>query len=379
MLPEKYQWITAQFEPEGNPWLLFEIARQLETEGNLEGAASVYDRAFGIEPGAEEIRAARARVLDGLAVEEYGLAFRYVPGGPFLMGRPDGEPDERPWHPVWLSPYWLSETPVSWAAYCRLMDWAPPPDGFPRNWETLAQTAQDRAGFYIYEANKLRLQYCEDKTTRALGWHAHVPGQHWRDGDRTQTAQELFGEAPRSNPDAPWTYEAKPMVAVAWQEAEELAGRLTTKAVRYSLPAEAQWEKAARGGLIGARHSWGDAPPGHDRCDFDRFREFSILPATTFPPNGYGLYAMNGCVWEWTRDWYDRDWYRQSPDADPEGPPTGEERVLRGGSWADCGDVLTVSFRMSRAAKSWREADWGRHLAPNIGFRLCRTVAQASP
>jgi formylglycine-generating enzyme required for sulfatase activity len=124
--------------------------------------------------------------------------------------------------------------------------------------------------------------------------------------------------------------------------------------------------------LIGARHSWGDEPPTPERCDFDHFGDFSIRPMRTYPPNGYGLYAINGGVWEWTRDWYDRDYYRLAPAHDPEGPGQGEEKVLRGGSWADCAEVVTVTFRMSRGSRSWKDGEWGGHFAPNIGFRLSR-------
>ncbi len=374
LLPEEYQWIVVQFEPEGDPWLLFEIGRKLEAEGNREGAATVYDRAFGLDPGAGEIAEARWRVLDELSVVEHGLVFRYVPGGVFLMGRHDGEPDERPWHPVWLSPYWLTEVPVSWEAYCRLMGWEAPPEGYPREFPDPPAGEFSRPLFHLNEENKIRLQYCEDRTTGARDWHAHAPGQMWNRGGQAVSAQELFGVPQREEPDAPWKYDTKPMVAVAWQEANELADRLSTGPVHYALPTEAQWEKAARGGLIGARRVWGDASPAHDNCDFDRFHDFSILPSRTFAPNGYGLFAMNGGVWEWTRDWYDCDYYRTSPDTDPEGPDRGEEKVLRGGSWADCADVVTVTFRMSRESGSWREGNWGRHLAPNIGFRLCRVA-----
>src|SRR5262249_46473738 len=151
-------------------------------------------------------------------------------------------------------------------------------------------------------------------------WHSHAPGQMWQSAGRNVSAQELFGAPPRSQPEAAWEYSTKPMITVAWQEAEELANRLSTSSIRYGLPTEAQWEKAARGGLIGARHAGGDEPPAPDRCDFGRYYEFSILPMTTFAPNGYGLYAVNGCVWEWTRDWYDAEYYPQAPDTDPEGP-----------------------------------------------------------
>jgi formylglycine-generating enzyme len=375
MLPESYRWIATQFEPEeGNPALLFEIARSLENEGDLPSAATVYDRAFGIAPHLDDIREHRRRLLDRLAIVEHGIRFRYVPGGPFLMGSIHGEADEAPWHPVWLSPYWMSETPISWAAYCRLMGWAAPPEGVPQE---PAERHEDFNAplFALNGSNRIRLQYCEDHTTQARDWHSHQPGAVWQSGGGTQTAQELFGSPPRDEPEAPWSYDAKPIIAVSWQEAAELADHLSTPDIRYSLPTEAQWEKAARGGLIGARHAWGDALPSHECCDFNRLWERSILPMATFAPNGYGLYAVNGCVWEWTNDWYDRDYYRHSPDTDPQGPSQGEEKVLRGGSWTDYAEAVTVTFRMSRGSRNWRDGEWGEHLAPTIGFRLCRTLS----
>jgi formylglycine-generating enzyme required for sulfatase activity len=372
MLPEKYQWIEEQFEPEGDPWLLLTLGRELEEDGNREGAATVYDRAYGLDPANEEVRVARARVLDALAVVEHGLKFRYIPGGPFLMGCNEGEPDERPWHPVWLSPFWLAEAPVSWGAYCRLMGWAPPPTARLPEGGGPAGVADQGALFILHNINKIRLQYCEDQTTRAVDWHAHLPEV------AANPTRAGFGVPPRTDPTAPWSYENKPMVAAAWQDALELADRLSTKDVLYHLPTEAQWEKAARGGLIGGRHAWGEEPPDAERCDFNRFGAFSLLPMRTFPANGYGLYAMNGCVWEWVRDWYDRDYYRTAADRDPEGPAQGEERVLRGGSWSDCAEVVTVTFRMSRASAGWREGfRQGASPAPNVGFRLCRTVRRA--
>jgi formylglycine-generating enzyme required for sulfatase activity len=376
MLPDHLKWIAVEFEPEGDPRPLFAIARGLEEAGNLEGAATVYDRAFGLDPDAEDVRAARGRVLERLAVVEHGLTFRYIPGGFFLMGCDRGEPDERPWHPVWLAPFWLSETPLSWAAYCRLMEWEPPPSGFPP--ERLRRQAPegefDRQAFHLAVGNKIRLQYCEDRTRRARDWHSHMPPPPDAPHPQGQGLAALFGSPARDDPAAPWTYEDKPMVAIGWQDAAALGDRLSTPGVRYGLPTEAQWEKAARGGLIGARYAWGNEHPDASRCDFDRFGEFSILPMKHFPPNDYGLYAMNGGVWEWTRDWYDADYYRRSADSDPEGPAQGQEKVLRGGSWADCAQVVTVTFRMSRASASWTAGDWGGHASPNLGFRLCRQV-----
>jgi formylglycine-generating enzyme required for sulfatase activity len=150
----------------------------------------------------------------------------------------------------------------------------------------------------------------------------------------------------------------------------ELGKRLSGRGVRCALPSEAQWEKAARGGLIGARYPWGDEPPTSERCDFGHYGDFMIRPSKSLPPNGYGLYAMSGGVWEWTGDWYDRDGYRNSADHEPKGAARGKERVLRGGSWADCAGAVTVSFRSSNPIepRTWHAA------CPMIGFRLCRKV-----
>lgn len=371
MLPEKYQWIVQQFEPEGDPRLLFEIAARLEDEGNLEGAATVYERAFGLDPTDEEIGAARARVLDALSVTEHGIHFRYVPGGSFLMGSLDGEEDERPWHPVWLAPFWMAETPVSWEAHCRLMDWEPPPRGLPRDYEARRMEYFER-GLAGIGAYKIRLQYSEDRTTRAVDWHAHVPDEPGPPSAAGPARPLYHPRPPRSDPGAPWRYDTKPVVCVPWQEATALAERLSAPGVRYALPTEAQWEKAARGGLIGARYAWGDEPPTRENCDFGRFHEFSIRPMKTFPPNGYGLYAMCGGVWEWTVDWYDATFYGQSPMTDPQGPPEGEDRVVRGGSWADCAEAVTVTYRMACAVGGRRHDGVPGGATPNVGFRLCR-------
>ena len=340
MVPARYQWLTAEFEPEGDPRLPFLVAQGLERDGNLEGAATLYDRAYGLAPDDEEIRQARADLLDRLAVTDHGLTFRYVPGGVFLMGDHFGEPDERPWHPVWLSPFWLTETPVSWADFERLIDWDP--ENLQQVYEQLPQQEQ----FALITVWKLRDSYSADPSPF-----------------RNSTGR---GAAPR--------YDTKPAVAVPWDYAQRLGERLSTAAVRYGLPTEAQWEKAARGGRIGSRHPWGDRPPSAKNCDCERFSEVSILPSRTFPPNGYGLYAMCGGVWEWCADWYDRDYYAGSPERDPVGPETGGEKVLRGGAWPDCKDVCTVKFRVSRPIGPDQRGYAIGHLTPTIGFRLCRTV-----
>ncbi len=366
--------MLASHGPTGDAADYLAMAHRLESGGDLRAAASAADQAVGLDPGGREIVAVRRSLLDRLAVTEHGITFRYIPAGTFLMGSDAGDPDEAPVHPVRLGDYWLAETPMSWAAYCDLMGWAPPQEGgMPRDFDREATGPFRKDLFALSQENKIRLQYCEDQTARAKDWHSHMPERDPESGEwRTPVNRQHFRPPLRDEPDRPWTYDRKPMVAVSWQEAEEVCARLGSGTIIYRLPTEAKWEKAARGGRIGARYPWGNEPPDPRRCDFDRFDAFAIRPTRHFPPNDYGLYAMSGGVWEWTSDWYDSAYYRESPAENPRGPPEGEAKILRGGSWSDCAEAVTVSFRMARKSRSWRDREWGGQLAPNVGFRLCR-------
>ena len=363
-----YSWLYSSVGAEGDAADLSALAHELESQGELAIAATAYDRAYGLQPNNTELATARQRLLDRLAVVEHGITFRYIPAGSFLMGSTAGDADEQPVHLVQLNDYWFAETPISWSNFCALMDWRPPPEGYPRG-DFENPPGGLHPVFNLAQENKIRLQYCEDETLRARDWHSHEPGDH--------PIKQHLGEAERADPTAPWTYERKPMVSVSWQEAEELCRLISNADAVYRLPTEAEWEKAARGGLIDRLYPWGNEPPTHDRCDFDRFDELSILPVRRFPPNGYGLYAMSGSVWEWTSDWYDAAYYAESPVHSPVGPTIEGQKVLRGGSWTDCEETVTVSFRMARKSNNWDQG-WGAHFAANIGFRLCRVKPSAS-
>ncbi len=353
--------------PDGDPAGALAIADQAEAAGDLRLAATALDRVYGLVPHDPAIGGRRRRVLDQLAVTEHGVTFRYVPTGMFLMGSKTGDPDERPVRPTLIENFWLSETTISWAAFCRLLGWTEPPQrvgGSSTSERLFMDLYGGSVGVMLEQAARVRLQYCEDHTNDVRGWHSHDPAQLTSPSDTAAGSVpgvEIFGRPPRPA-DAPWRYEDKPMVAVSWQEAEFLAAMLSTTDVRYRLPTEAEWEKAARGGLIGCRYAWGNEAPTDERCDFGRFEPFAIKPSRMFAPNGYGLYAMCGSVWEWTADDYVISGRSMSPT---------RERVLRGGSWADPAEVVTVSFRMSRCCDPAR---WplANHIAPNVGFRLCR-------
>ena len=325
--------MLAAYGPDGDPAEAMVAADWFLERGDLPMAATAMDRAFGLDPDNEQVAKRRANLLDGLAMEEHGLRFRYVPAGSFLMGAQDGDPDERPVHPVRVPAFYLADIPTTWADYCRLMEWTAPPRGMAEYPEDLRDRPwEERAPyFHLNESNKIRNQYCEP-------------------------------------------YDRKPMVAVSPEEAEDLAVALTSEQARYALPSEAQWEKAARGGRIGAPYAWGHAPPTQERCDFGHFGVFKIGDPRLRPPNGYGLYGMCGGVWEWTADGYWALAYQAAVDPRYHRPEELPERALRGGSWADCAHMVRVSARMSRPGGSWRAGEWSGARTPNVGFRLCRAV-----
>lgn len=313
-------------------------------------AAAALDRAYGITPHDPDLARHRAAILDELALHEHGLVWRYIPAGTFLMGSDHGDPDERPVHPRRLPAFWITDVPLTWASFSAAARWQPPPN-VRSNFKDLDREMQFRARL----RHKIRLQYCENETQAARDWHAHA-------GMQGMTV-------PRADAAAPNAYDTKPMIATDVDEAEFVTKMMithhpTTDRMLYALPSEAQWEKAARGGLVGKRYAWGDEPPTPARCDCDRMGDFRLGDPRALPPNGYGIYGMCGGVSELTADVYDALAYRKPP-AEPiverDRPP---EVVLRGGSWADCATAVTVSYRSSR--------EFGLAPTPTIGMRLVR-------
>lgn len=137
----------------------------------------------------------------------------------------------------------------------------------------------------------------------------------------------------------------------------------------YRLPTEAEWEKAARGGLVGKRYPWGDEI---DESKANYAYITGTKPVGSYPPNGYGLYDMAGNVWEWCNDWYGKTYYKESPTKNPKGPGQGRYHVVRGGGWSEPPRVISSR----RAAADCRSAN--RSFVPvgrkhnYIGFRCVR-------
>jgi formylglycine-generating enzyme required for sulfatase activity len=212
-----------------------------------------------------------------------------IPAGSFLMGSNDLGPAERPVRRVYLDEYSMGKFEVTNAQFKAFCD----ATGFP------------------------------------------YPQARWTHHSHGSTTAYLV-EKPNY-----------PVVDVNWEDAAAYCRWLSQKTgKKYRLPTEAEWEKAARGGLEGKKYPWGDeavdaggryrANVGSE-ADNDRRRKrdgfLYTAPVGSFPPNGYGLSDMAGNVWEWCADVYDEHYYTHSPDKSPRGPDSGEKRVLRGGSW----------------------------------------------
>ena len=157
----------------------------------------------------------------------------------------------------------------------------------------------------------------------------------------------------------------QPVVAVSWFEAVAFCDWLSQKTgFRYRLPTEAEWERAARGGLEGKQFPWGDEPP-HRRAGYTGRWKNGPEPVRRSEPNGYGLFEMCENVHEWCSDWFQADYYVISPERNPQGPPAGERKSSRGGSWRHHVKTARCSTRSSIPPGS-RYADYGFRVACDV-------------
>jgi sulfatase modifying factor 1 len=222
----------------------------------------------------------------------------WIPGGSFTMGSDRHYPEEAPAHTVQVAPLWMdtfavtNELFASFVAstgYVTVAERRPDPADYPGAAEDLLVPG---SSVFLKPTQRVSLN-------NPYNWWSYVPGAQWRHPQGPSSS--LVG------------LDGHPVVHVAWEDVEAYA-TWTGK----TLPTEAEWEFAARGGLDGAEYAWGaELFPGGRSMANTWQGEFPIqntmddgfegtAPNGSFPPNGYGLSDMIGNVWEWTADWFGR-------------------------------------------------------------------------
>jgi formylglycine-generating enzyme required for sulfatase activity len=166
-------------------------------------------------------------------------------------------------------------------------------------------------------------------------------------GHETPREWELF----ESSPDVP-------VVGVSWLDCQAYC---QWRGDTTRLPTEAEWERAARGGMDGTRYPWGEEIPAWipngGRGPLDGPWSVSLGE-----PNAFGLYGIGANIHEWCADWYSPVYYANSPDRNPAGPGSGSRRASRGGAWRHAVTISRCAAR-SRIDPSFRYTDYGFRLA----------------
>jgi len=213
-----------------------------------------------------------------------------IPAGSFQMGSNDGYSNEKPVHTVNMSEFYIDKYEVTNRAYSKCVDVGKCP-------------APGRSSSVSYNS--------------------------------------YYGHPMFNN---------HPVIYISWSDAKKYCEWMGKR-----LPTEAEWEYAARGGLVGKKYPNGDTITCADanfersgqnyKCANYRGRRNDIHTVGLYKPNGYGLYDMAGNVQEYCSDWYDENYYSNSPSTNPKGPSTGVTHVLRGGSWGSKAEHQRVSYR----------------------------------
>ncbi|AJY74731.1 formylglycine-generating enzyme family protein [Paenibacillus beijingensis] len=282
-----------------------------------------------------------SRVTDGMI---------YLAGGDFLMGTDDTEgfpsDGEGPVRSVRLDPFYIDPCTVSNAQFQQFVN------------ETGYRTEAEKFGwsfvFHLFVSPETAKKVTQ--TPAQTPWWFVVEGAAWNRPEGPDSGIE-------DRLDHPVTH-------VSWNDAEAYC-----KWAGKRLPTEAEWEYAARGGLVQKRYPWGDVlkPDGEHRCNIwqGKFPDKNnasdgyagTAPVRSFSPNGYGLYNVSGNVWEWCSDWFSPNYHVNGPRVNPKGPPRGSEKSLRGGSYL-CHKSYCNRYRVAARSRNTHDSSTG-----NIGFR----------
>jgi formylglycine-generating enzyme len=299
----------------------------------------------------------------------------WVPGGTFLMGSDGFYPEERPVHHVSVSGFWMDEHAVTVAEFRGFVN--------ATGYMTVAERAPDPAQYpgatpEILVPGSLVFDQPDGPVSLSdpRNWWSWVPGAQWRHPEGPGST--LHGR------------DRHPVTQVAYEDAAAYAAW-----AGKALPSEAEWERAARGGLERAIYSWGDdfQPDGRvmantwqGRFPWENLMTDGYLgtaPVRRFPPNGYGLFEMTGNVWEWTADFFTprhasgapaccvpQDPHVQTPAHDDLPRPDAHipRRVVKGGSHL-CAPNYCLRYRP--AARQGQAVETS---STHIGFRCVLRV-----
>lgn len=295
----------------------------------------------------------------------------WIPGGTFMMGSDHHYPEEAPTHPVTVNGFWIDRTQVTNRAFRRFVK--------DTGYVTVAERVPNAADYpgalpEMLVAGSVVFQQPPGRVpmNSHYNWWNWVPGADWRHPDGPEST--LNGR------------DSHPVVHVAWEDVEAYAAW-----AGKSIPTEAEWERAARGGHEGRAFAWGEelAPKGKmlanywqgefpwQNLELDGYSR--TAPVGSFPPNDYGLVDMIGNAWEWTSDWYTT---RHEPSGDccgaatvnpgggsreasidPNEPAAIPRKVLKGGSFA-CAENYCQRYRP--AARMHHPMDTGTN---HVSFR----------
>ncbi len=230
-----------------------------------------------------------------------GMKMVLIPGGKFMMGSNDGDYDEKPVHDVYVDSFYMDEHEVTNEQYCKFLN-AISVKVYGKDW-------RDSSGKnLIYNGPSLKIEKSGNRFKPKAGYKNH------------------------------------PVIDVYWAGAKAYA-----EWVGGRLPTEAEWERAARGGLVGKKYPNGNSI-SHDDANYEgtggKDRWEQTAPVKSFAPNAYKLYDMAGNVYEWCSDYWNADYYSKSPKNNPTGPSSGSYHVIRGGSWWDDSNRARCGFRL---------------------------------
>lgn len=305
-----------------------------------------------------------------------------IPAGTFMMGGDNNQAseDEYPKHPVTVNAFYMDATEVTNAEFQKFVeatgyittaerkpDWEELKKSLPPNTPKPPDSVLVPASLVFKQTNgPVDLNDYNQ-------WWNWVPGADWK-----------HPEGPGSNIKGK---ENLPVTQVSWYDAMAYC-----KWAGKRLPTEAEWEFAARGGLVNNIYPWGNEHVNVGKAKantwegkFPYYNEkkdgyVTAAPVKSFAPNGYGLYDMAGNVWEWCSDWYNANYYKTFSTTEaannPKGPeksfdpadPYSSKKVLRGGSFL-CNDAYCSGYRVARRMKS--SPDTGLE---HTGFRCVKDV-----